>query len=384
MSGMFTTPTGAKVSFVLSVKALARVKAAVDKRAATPILTHVHAETHGDTVRLTGTDLVTTVRVNVPATVERAGMVCLPVGAFADAVKAAGRGAVSFDVAPNFAVAFAGAVRTTISGMPTAEYPAVREPEGAAVLAMSAADLRAIIGRVSASMSCDVTRPHLSAMLVERRAGMLRLVATDGHRLHRVERENEGADFRALIPGNAIGQIDRMLAAVKGTAELRLGEGTRQGTREARNDHAWVSVGEDWVAARLIDEKDYAFPAYEQVIPSCFDREVVVPTVAFRAAVTACAKVASSRTAAIALRFQSDADTVVVSAENPEIGEARSEPIDVDYSGTDLTIGLNARYLIDGLADVERDTVLLRFSGDLDPWIMVDGDLTVVAMPCRL
>jgi DNA polymerase-3 subunit beta len=109
---------------------------------------------------------------------------------------------------------------------------------------------------------------------------------------------------------------------------------------------------------------------------------VLIPTVPFRAAVTACAKVASDRTAAIALRFYGD--TLVVSAQNPEIGEAKSEPIDVVKVGTDITIGFNARYLIGGLATVESDTVTVRLSGDLDPAVMVDGDLTVVVMPCRL
>lgn len=390
-----SAPTGARFSFALTTKTLARVKASVDKRSSIHALTYLHAETRVTALRLTGTDLTTTVRVSVPATVENAGAVCVPIGPFADAVKGAGKSPAYLSVAPNFGVTFAGAVRTTISGMSAAEFPAVREPEGTAVLSMDAGDLRAAMERVSASMSCDATRPHLSALLVERRAGTLRLVATDGHRLHRVERESAGADFRVLIPANAILQTVRMLGAVKGTAELRYATATREvetyvdGGRRVKGvetyaEIAWVSVGDDWVSAKLVDEKEYPFPSYEQVIPACYDREAVVPTVPFRAAVTACAKVASDRTAAIALRFQGDADTLVVSAENPEVGEAKSEPIDVDYSGTDITLGFNARYLIDGLAAVESDTVLLRLSGELDPGTIVDGDLTVVAMPCKL
>lgn len=388
MDGSFA-PNGASFSLSIAPKALARIKASVDRKHALPILTTAHVAASGQSVRFTGTDLATTVRVTVPAAVSSAGAACIEPAAIVDAVKSAGKGGVVCVTTTDASATFATGVRTTVPCGLLAEFPATREPEGAPVLALDAGELRALIGRVSASMSADQTRPHLTALLVERAGGVLRLVTTDGHRLSKVECANAGVDFRILIPAAAIVQADRLLGAVKGTAEFRIGTGTvdvetyegrvRKVSTETRADYAWISVGEDWVGSRLVDT---AFPSYEQVIPNCADREVLIPTAPFLAALTACAKVASDRTAGVVFTFRGG--DVVISASNPERGVTKSDPIGVVLEGADITIGFNSKYIIDALTSVTSDTFTLRLSGELDPSMIVDGEFIAVAMPMRL
>jgi DNA polymerase-3 subunit beta len=376
MDGSFA-PNGATFSFSITTKALARIKASVDRKHALPILTTAHVVASGQSVRFTGTDFTTTVRVTVPAVVSSAGAACIEPAAIVDAAKSAGKGGVVCVTTTDASATFATGVRTTVPCGLIADFPATREPEGAAVLALDAGELRALIGRVSASMSTDLTRPHLTALLIERVGGVLRLVTTDGHRLSKVERANAGVDFRLLIPAAAIGQADRLLGAVKGTAEIRFG--TSKVSAETRADYAWISVGEDWVGSRLVDA---AFPSYEQVIPNCADREVLIPTAPFLAALTACAKVASDRTAGVVFAFRGG--DVVISASNPERGVTKSDPIGVVLEGADITIGFNSMYIIDALATVTNDTFTLHLSGELDPGMIVDGEFIAVAMPMKL
>ena len=388
MDGSFA-PSGAGFSFSIAPKALARIKASVDRKHALPILTCAKVATHGQALRFTGTDLATTVRVTVPAAVSSDGAACIEPAAIVDAAKSAGKGGVVCVTTTDASATFATGVRTTVPCGLLADFPPTREPEGAAVLALDAGELRALIGRVSASMSADLTRPHLTALLIERVGGVLRLVTTDGHRLSKVERANAGVDFRLLIPAAAIVQADRLLGAVKGIAEIRFGTGTvdvetyegrvRKVSTETRADYAWISVGEDWVGSRLVD---IAFPSYEQVIPNCADREVLIPTAPFLAALTACAKVASDRTAGVVFAFRGG--DVVISASNPERGVTKSDPIGVVLEGADITIGFNSKYITDALASVASDTFTLRLSGELDPGMIVDGEFIAVVMPMRV
>ena len=82
-----------------------------------------------------------------------------------------------------------------------------------------------------------------------------------------------------------------------------------------------------------------------------------------------------------------DPDKLEISASNPDQGEA-SEEIEAKYSGDVLSIGFNARYLMDVLnAHAQGDDIELGLTDEVGPGILKgaqDPSYTYVVMPMRL
>ena len=73
-------------------------------------------------------------------------------------------------------------------------------------------------------------------------------------------------------------------------------------------------------------------------------------------------------------------------AEDPELGNAH-ETIEVSYQGDPLTIGFNARYIMEVLGLMSEESICLELTDDLSPGIIQPleetGFLTVI-MPMRI
>jgi len=79
---------------------------------------------------------------------------------------------------------------------------------------------------------------------------------------------------------------------------------------------------------------------------------------------------------------------MVLSANNPEMGEAQEE-INAKYRGQGLSVGFNARYFLEALGAAEGDEVLLELQDSLSPCLLKEkeqGDIKYfsVVMPMRL
>ncbi len=127
-----------------------------------------------------------------------------------------------------------------------------------------------------------------------------------------------------------------------------------------------------------------AFPPYEQVIPNLHERVVIAPRTALTEALRRVSLVSQERS--LGVKLVVEAGKVTVCTENPAIGDA-SEEVEVDYAGSPVTLGFNARYIVDALAAVEGDEVRLELSKELDPGVIrnIGGDdFVAVVMPMRI
>ena len=87
------------------------------------------------------------------------------------------------------------------------------------------------------------------------------------------------------------------------------------------------------------------------------------------------------------MKFHLDRGRLEISASNPDQGEA-SEDVEVAYGGGELTVGFNAKYLIDALGvHAEGDVIELALTDEVGPGVLrgsQDPDFTYVVMPMRL
>jgi len=204
---------------------------------------------------------------------------------------------------------------------------------------------------------------------------VLRAVATDGHRLARVEEPlPEGAASMpgVIIPRKTVNELRKLLDEVSGNVEIALSD-----TRiQFRADQMLLT-------SKLIDG---TFPEYERVIPRGNDKVLRVGKKDFADAVARVAAISSERSRPVKLSLARD--LLVLSASSPEQGTA-TEELDGDrvkYDAGPLEIGFQARYLND-ITDQIPEQVEFRFADGSAPTVVQDaGDASAlyVLMPMRV
>ena len=367
---------------------LSLVQGIVERRNTVPILGHVLLEPDGASVRLSATDLEVGIRTEVPCRVDKKGSFTLNARKLFEIVREAESGEVSFKSLDNDWVELkCGRAKFKMMGLDPRSFPAMPaqaqgKPQGDAARKGTKGDLR-IPTRVLATMidktifavSPDEARYNLGGVLVESsEAGVVRMVATDGHRLSMIEREAEAFEMQ----GNAI--IPR-----KGLAELRKlldQDGEEQVQLMLDGQLAWLKRGATEVSMRLVEGE---FPDYRGVIRKQSKYGVSVGRDVLLNAIKRAAIFSNERYHGVKLGLS--AATLTVSSTSPEMGEA-SETIDVDFTGEEFSIGFNASYLIQAFSVMPPESdAKLGLTDEVSPGVigsMADSQFTYVVMPMRL
>jgi DNA polymerase-3 subunit beta len=206
-------------------------------------------------------------------------------------------------------------------------------------------DLQKLIQHTSFAASTEESRPILNGVLWELRAEHMRMVATNGHRLAKMDVpvKTGGPTADLIIPPKALDQIRRLFAAEE---ELEVAQG---------ENHVGFRSPFTAVFTRLIEGP---YPGYDQVIPKENDKYAILDRLAFASALKRMSVVASDQTHRIRLSF--NAGMLKFSVSTPDLGEAQDE-LPVRFEGDPLDIGFNAAYLLEILRQLPTDEVRMTF-----------------------
>ncbi len=369
------------------LRGLSRTHGVADRKSSMPILSNLLLSAEGkNALRLSATDLYLGVGATVHAEIKKGGMVAVSARTLFDIVKNLPEGDVTWTVGENHAAEIkCGKVRYKIPGMPGEDFPPLPNPGKVEFVELDADVVGNLIAHTQFSMSADDTRPHLAGALFEGDGKIVRMVTTDGHRLSKAEvKLGDGApmlNFSMLVPNKGVVELKKLIEDAKsdrGKGEegpLTVGVATAGGSAFFRRDDVQLSV-------KLADEQ---FPPYGKVIPQQQDRRVVMGRVQILEALRRISLVASDKSGGVRLGIEQG--TLRITSENPDVGEG-SEELDVDYAGSPLSIGFNARYLLDALSCMTSDEVALELSGELDPGVVKplgeQVDYVGVIMPMRI
>ncbi|MFQ5347915.1 MAG: DNA polymerase III subunit beta, partial [Rhodothalassiaceae bacterium] len=271
----------------------------------------------------------------------------------------------------------AGRSRFTLACLPREDFPVMNVGELPHRFMLPARDLKRLIDKTRFAISTEETRYYLNGIYLhvtgDGADGMLRAVATDGHRLARVERPAPGgASGMAgiIVPRKTVLEIRKLIDEFDGEVEISLSD-------------TKIRFGFDSavVTSKLIDG---TFPDYSRVIPTGNDRRLVVTARDFAEAVDRVATISSEKSRSVKLTLE--AERVVLTVNSPESGTA-TEEVAASYEGEPMEIGFNARYLLDILDQVEGAEVELLLNDAASPTVMQDsedGSALYVLMPMRV
>ena len=363
-------------------RGLGRLQAIVEKRNSMPILANVLLTATGSgedaTLELAATDLEVGIRGTQTANVEQEGSLTVSARKFYDIVRELPDDDIELTSTSNsYLEIVCGRARFSLAGTDAEEYPSLPEFAPGKLVTLQAAVLSQMIERTMYAASVDETRYNLNGVYFEVIADeeKIRMVATDGHRLSLVDRTT-GGDVSGLasgviIPRKGLAELKRLVDE-DDADEVELGFEGNSGL--ARR-------GTVTLVMRLIEGE---FPNYRQVIPNEIGRSFTVPSEPFTRALRRVALLSAERSRAIKLDIAEG--SLTISSSNPDLGEAQEE-IDFDYAGDPISVGFNARYLLDALGALGAKEIKLGLrdgntAAELRP--TDDEDSVAVVMPMRL
>lgn len=360
-------------------QALMLTQGVVERRNTMPVLANVLFDARAeDGLSVVATDLEVHVRRQCEANVTTRGTATVAARKIYDFVRALKPGEVTVRLLENnFVEVVSGRSRLRLVGLPASEFPSF--PRGdekqAKKLSFAAPDLARMIDRTLFAVSTDETRAYLGGVyLCGGGNGLLRFVATDGHRLSISEHP---------APGAKLGP-DGVILPRKGLAELRklLDDEGEKVSFAVHASSVRAEVGTVEIMMRLIDGQ---FPNYEEVLPESSKSKAVVANAELLSALRRVSVVASER--ARGVRLAVSEGQLVVSASSPDFGEA-SEELEVSYQGDEISIGFNARYLTDALTVLPDDAMIeIGLTDDVSPGVIGlqdDESYRYIVMPMRL
>ncbi|KRS16865.1 DNA polymerase III subunit beta [Roseovarius indicus] len=362
------------------LKAVSQAQSVVERRNTIPILANVLIEAEGDTVQFRATDLDIEVVDKAPAKVERAGATTVSAVTLHEIIRKLPDGALvtlTDDGASGRMSVEAGRSNFSLATLPREDFPVMASSEYTCNFTADAPVLRRLFDKSKFAISTEETRYYLNGVYMHVADGdggqVLRCVATDGHRLARIDADlPEGAADMpgVIVPRKTVGELRKLLDDDEAKIAVSVSE-TK--VRFATPDITLTS--------KVIDG---TFPDYTRVIPTGNTRRLEVDASEFAQAVDRVATVSSERSRAVKLAL--DEDRLVLSVNAPDSGNAEEE-LAVAYGDDHLEIGFNAKYLLEIASQVDRENAVFLFNSSGDPTLMREGNDTsavYVVMPMRV
>ncbi len=345
---------------------LARAARAVGTRSPQQILQGLLCDVRGNRLEVTGTDSDVTIRTTLEVEVLEAGRTVVPAKLAAEAVRKLPVGAVTLSAEEGEVEITGNGPRFRLREFVVNDFPDIPDTIEAPLVEVDGEAFVAALAQVGVAASGDDARPTLTGILFEAHDDGLRLVATDSYRLALRDLPGIAAGETSLVPYRALREIGRTIADAKLGVQLD-------------DRQAAFSSARGRMTARVIEA---TFPNYRQLLPDEYPNRLSVSKAALLDAVGRAALVAEEH---IPVRLSLSESGVELSVTRQEVGE-ETEHIEAAYSGEEMTIAFNTRYLTDGVGAVAGDEVVLETIDPLKPGMLSGGSdgFQYLLMPVRL
>lgn len=342
----------------------------VSSKSTLPILTNILLEAKGTTLGLNTTDLDIGISCEIPVDIIEEGAITIPAKRFGDIVRELPSGDIIISVKKNNQVDIEGKqCRFRLGGLPKDEFPKFPEFKDKEAIQIEQSTLKEMLRLTSFAVSHEESRHVLNGVLIEISDNVIRIVATDGRRLAKIEKKIPDAikkEVAVIIPIKAVQEISRNLRD-EGTLSLIVGA-----------NQVLFNINDVLIATRIIEGE---FPNYNQVIPKPAKNRITMNTQDVLSSIRRANLLSTPDFQAV--KFEIFANKLVISKSTPDVGESR-EVIPVEYDGEEMMAGFNPQLLIDFLKNISDEQVHMEILGTDKPAVMRLQDYLYLALPMRI
>lgn len=315
-----------------------------------PILDNFLFELDGTQLKVSASDLETTMTAKMEVDSQDSGNIAIPARLLLDTLKTFPEQPLTFIVNENsntvelsssqgkYALAYAD----------SDEFPNVMEIEDPQSTSLTGDVLATAISKTIFAAGNDDLRPMMSGVLFEFSTNSLVFVATDAHKLVKYTRNDLQAagDAQFIMPKKPLNLLKSLLAGKEEEVLIEYNESNAKFTYEGIE-----------LTCRLIDGK---YPNYEAVIPQENPNILNIDRTLLSNSVKRVSIFSNKTTHQIKLTLAGS--ELNISAEDIDFSNKAEERLTCDYSGDDLKIGFNSRFLTEMLNNLDSDQVQLEMS----------------------
>ncbi len=353
---------------------LQHIIGAVERRQTLPILGTVLFKSSGGDLSLSATDLEIEMVSSVTAESSEDFQTTIPARKLLDICKALPEGStINFTIEESKVSLTSARSRFTLATLPAKDFPSLDEIAVQQSFTIPQNLLKSLFDKTSFAMAQQDVRYYLNGILMEISPTLVKLVATDGHRLalsQAVLDSDVSEERQIIVPRKAVLELSRLLDSAKGSAKCALSQ-----------NHIRVETDSLVFTSKLIDGK---FPDYERVIPVDGNKNMQVNREVLKQSMSRIAILSNEKYRGIRLTLSSG--NLSIQANNPDQEEAEEE-LPVDYSESDMEIGFNVTYLIDVFNVLGSEKVQIKLKDSNSSAIISDSEdesSLYVVMPMRL
>jgi DNA polymerase III subunit beta len=346
------------------LRGLGLMQSVAGRKTTLPILSHMLLEWEENSLYLTGTDLETGIREELIAKIHQKGKASVSAKKLYEIVRELPEETIHIQKKDNHWITLqCGKSIFNLAGLDPEEFPSFPTYQEENFSTVSTQLIREMIEKTVFAASSEESRYHLNGILfAQMKQGgkeILRMVATDGHRLSLIDRENQkirGIEEKGIIiPKKGILEIKKIIGDRDGEEEMGI---------YFNATHGFFKMGKSLTVIRLIDGE---FPEYEQVVPKGNDKKLVMVKERMVSSLKRVSTMASERMEGV--KFSLKKNSVEMSSTHQDFGDAKEE-VEVVYEGPPLQAGFNARYLIEALNVMDTEEVLMELKDEGSPGIL--------------
>jgi DNA polymerase-3 subunit beta len=343
------------------LRPLTILQAIVERRSSIPALSNVLLELNQHSLRLTTTDLETTIIADIPCSVKATGKLCVSARKLYEIIRELPEAEISVQGMDNYwAKITCKSAVFNLSGIEPMEFPNLPSYSEKDLFTITSLDLKEMIEKVIFAASTEESRYHLNGVFFEcvsvQGGTVARMVATDGHRLALMDRE--GPEFSkmemgAIVPKRGLNEVRKIVGEFPGQLSLSVSQNIFV-----------LKLSPFVIVIRLIDGE---FPDYRQVIPEGNDKLAKLQTKEFASCLRRVSTISTDRVEGI--KFTLKSGVIELYSSSQDIGNA-TEEFPAVYDGGEMNVGFNARYVLEALNEIDEDEFFLELKDETSGAIM--------------
>lgn len=357
------------------LKPLQMISGVVERRQTLPILANVLLTVTKEQLSLTATDLEVELIGTVPLDHSaEPGAITVSARKLLDICRALPEDAIlQFTLEGDHILLRSGKSRFMLTTLPAKDFPNIEDSPFNTEFTLDQAKLKSLLAKTYFAMGQQDVRHYLNGALIDINQGVIKCVATDGHRLAYSAMSDVvigEAKLRVILPRKSVLELMRLLDANDNPIKVFIGD-----------NHFRVVSTDFTFTSKLINAQ---YPDYEKLIPRAIENTAIASREALKQAFARASILSNEKFRGV--RLQLDRDRLRILANNPEQEEAE-EIVQLEYQGNEIEIGFNVAYLLDVVSTIASENIRWSFT-DPNGGVLIEAhdkdDSLYVVMPMRL
>jgi DNA polymerase-3 subunit beta len=371
------------MKFIVSSTALLRelqsVLGVLNSSNSLPILDNFLFEISEKKLRITCSDLETTMITELDVESKHSGTICVPAKLLVDTLKSLSDQPITFTIDEKTMLVEISSEygKYKLAGHKGDEFPRTPVLEKPSKLNLRGDILGRAINKTIFATGNDDLRPVMCGVFCQFSADDVTFVATDAHKLVRYRRTDAQANKSSsfILPKKPVNLLKGMLAGAELDVEVSFND-----------TNASFQFANVTLICLLIDGK---YPNYEAVIPATNPNKLTIDRSLFLSSIRRVSIFANKTTHQVRLKISGS--ELVISAEDLDFSNEANERLTCNYQGDDMEIGFNSKFLMEMLSNLEAKEVVLEMSAPNRAGILVPAepereheDVLMLVMPVML